>query len=73
MPSDTEQNTRSEIIRAFHGVSSTGNWFLLADLAPGQPDDGLSCLAGSRTFDASWLVILGRRDRAIITLQEPDA
>ncbi len=73
MRAEVEHTTRPPIIHAFHGVTPTGNWFVLADVAPAQPDDEPACIVESRTFDASWLVILGRPDRDIITLQGPDA
>jgi hypothetical protein len=44
---------RSSVIHAVHGLSASGQWFLLADLAPGElarlpleADDGLVILSG---------------------------
>jgi len=73
MRTDTEHTTRPTTIHALHGVTPIGNWFVLAHVAQQQPDVELPCAVESRAFDASWLVILGRHDRDIITLQGPDA
>lgn len=70
---DAERAGRSAIIHAFHGVSPSGTWFLLADVAPNQLDSSPNDDSHEPAFDGSWLVILGRRDRDIITLQGQDA
>ncbi len=73
MPPETGSNDRSEIIHAVHGMTPAGNWFLLADVAPKPPGGDQSSFADTPTFDDTWLVVLWRRDRDIITLQGQDA
>lgn len=65
---DVDSPSRLEIIRAVHGVTPAGSWFLLADVAMSRPDSRNHDPA-EPAFDASWLVILGSPDRDIITLQ----
>lgn len=73
MPPHAASNGRPEIIRAVHGVTPAGDWFLLADVAPARPgSEWLACEDASASGDR-WLVVLGRRDRDIITLHGQDA
>jgi hypothetical protein len=72
MPDEPRDGGRPAVIRAVHGVTASGDWFLLADVAS-KPPGGVDDMSDARRFDESWLVVLGRRDRDIITLQGHDA
>ncbi len=71
MPSERCRSSRPSIIRALHGVSASGDWFLMADLAPKHDTDGEHRPLDEPVIDDTWLVILGHRDRDIIIAQDP--
>ena len=72
MPTLDGQTGRPEIIHALHGVTPGGDWFLLADVASsGRVDSMLAGLDVTLT-DTGWLVVLGRRERDIISLRAQD-
>jgi hypothetical protein len=72
MPNEPENHEGPEIIHAIHGVTAAGDWFLFADVAA-RPAAERDRTKNEQHFDESWLVVLGRRDRDIITLQGKDA
>jgi len=72
MIDEPRDDGRPEVIRAIHGVTASGDRFLLADVAP-KPTGDVDDLLDERPVDESWLVVLGRRDRDIIPLQDHDA
>ena len=72
MTACAQHRRTSEIIHAVHGVTSSGNWFLLADVKPKLRASDYCRDAVEHVVDDTWLVVLGWRDRDIITLQGRD-
>ena len=73
MSPDAEDDGRPEIIRAVHGVTQNGSWFLLADVAGHRPGDAVDGATSERLSRDEWLVVLGSRERDIIKLLHPSA
>jgi|GEM_PF-6405106 len=72
MPADVEQSGHRDVIRAYHGITEHGDWILLADVRPSRLAGDTCSATDLPRFDETWLVVLGRQDRDIITLQGQD-
>ena len=67
---------RPEVIHSVHGMTSSGDWFLLADVREAQPfGDRLSQVGGHFSCDIAepWLVVAGGcvRDMIIADARDP--
>jgi len=72
MPSHDRHNGRPEIIHALHGVTPGGDWFLLADVASSRYANHQLTRDDDPVADTAWLVVLGRRERDMISLHAQD-
>ena len=68
--------SRTEIIRSIHGVTPSGNWFLLADAGGTDPSSDRLSRARNDSYDTagsdSWLVVVGHRVRDMISADTLD-
>ena len=75
LPLPSDDVGRSEIIHSVHGVTPSGNWFLLADVGASEPSGHQLSQACDRPGDDvndSWLVVVGRHNRDMISAEALD-